>query len=154
MKHQAKIFHSLVIQGKLLSAVRWITYRGKGRVFHPGCICPKTGKNVFEVLRSKHPGVRPPMVGIFEAYGGKPPTFVPVEITNERVAYIVKQLTGEAGPGGTDLVSLQHWLLQFGSTSAELLNISMNFGEWMSNGRPPWAAYRALMLGCLVGLGK
>ena len=34
MKHWAKIFHSLVLRGKLLSAVRWITDREKGRIFH------------------------------------------------------------------------------------------------------------------------
>ena len=27
-------------------------------------------------------------------------------------------------------------------------------GEWLSNGRPPWAAYRALMSGRLIALDK
>ena len=44
--------------------------------------------------------------------------FVPVEVTNETVDSITPQLLGEVGPGGTDLVSLQQWLLQFGAASA------------------------------------
>ena len=29
-----------------------------------------------------------------------------------------------------------------------------DFTKWMGNGRPPWAAYRALMSGRLIALGK
>ena len=35
-----------------------------------------------------------------------------------------------------------------------LRQIVGEFGEWMANGRPPWAAYRALVLGRLIGLKK
>ena len=35
-----------------------------------------------------------------------------------------------------------------------LRNIVGKFGDWMANGRPPWAAYRALILGHLIGLDK
>ena len=49
---------------------------------------------------------------------------------------------------------LQHWLLRFGATSAELRLIVGDFVEWLGNGRPPWAAYRALMSGRLIALDK
>ena len=38
-----------------------------------------------------------------------------VNITGVTMATFVRQLLGKAGPGGADLVSLQHWLLQFGA---------------------------------------
>ena len=41
MEHRAKIFYSLVIQGKLHSSVRWITYMDKGGFFQTGDICPR-----------------------------------------------------------------------------------------------------------------
>ena len=51
-------------------------------------------------------------------------------------------------------MSLQHWLLRFGSASAELRLIVGDFLEGLGNGRPPWAAYRALMSGRLIALDK
>ena len=52
------------------------------------------------------------------------------------------------------MVRLHYWLLRFGSASAELQKIVGEFGEWMANRRPPWAAYRVLMLVCLIILDK
>ena len=123
-------------------------------MFHPGDILPKTGQPVLEVLRLKHPDARPPTESILEVYWGKPPTLVPVYITNEMVATVARRLLGAAGPGGADLVSLQHWLPQFWAAIMGLRHIVGEFGYWMANGRPPWAAYRALMLGRLIGLDK
>ena len=51
-------------------------------------------------------------------------------------------------------MSLQHWLLWFGAASAELRLIVEYFIEWMSNGRLPWSAYRALTSGRLIALDK
>ena len=85
-EHRGKIFRSLVLRDKLHSDFRWITDREKGRVFKLGDICPKTGKPVLEVLRLKHPGARPMTAGRFEAYGGKPPAFVTVDVTGKMVA--------------------------------------------------------------------
>ena len=61
---------------------------------------------------------------------------------------------GGAGPGGTDSVYLQHWLLRFGEASGELRLIVRDFKEWMGNRRPPWDAYRALMSSRLIALDK
>ena len=89
-EHQAKIFHILVLSGKLRLFIQWITDRDKGRVFHPGGICLKTGKPVIDVLRLKHPGARLPTMVSFKAYGDQPPAFMSVEITNETVASVAK----------------------------------------------------------------
>ena len=53
-----------------------------------------------------------------------------------------------------DSVSLQHWLLRFRAASEKLRPIVADFTEWMSNGRSPWAAYRATMSDRLIKLGK
>ena len=79
---------------------------------------------------------------------------VPVDITNATIATVVWQLSGSEGPGGIDSISIQHWLLRFGLGSLGLRQIVGEFGYWMSNGRPPWAAYRELMLERLIGLDK
>ena len=51
-------------------------------------------------------------------------------------------------------MSLQHWLLRFGAASREIRLIVTDFAEWLSNGRPPWAAYRSIMSGRLIALDK
>ena len=51
-------------------------------------------------------------------------------------------------------MSLQHWILRFGAASAELRLIVGDFLEWLGNGRPMGAAYRALMSGRLIALDK
>ena len=56
--------------------------------------------------------------------------------------------------GGTDLVSLQDWLLRFGAEIGELWLTVTDFAEWIANGRPPWDAYRALMSIRLITLDK
>ena len=52
------------------------------------------------------------------------------------------------------MVSLQHWLLRFGAASGELRRIVAEFGEWLSNVCPPWAACHAMMSGRLIALDK
>ena len=82
----AKIYHSLVLWGKLCSAVQWITYREKICVQNPGDIYYNKGHPVLEFFRLKHPGTCPPIASIFQAYRDKPPAFVTVDITDKTVA--------------------------------------------------------------------
>ena len=77
-----------------------------------------------------------------------------MDITNDTVTAVAGRLLRGARPGRTDFVLLQHWLLRFGAASGELLLTSGDFVEWFGNGRPPWAAYRALMSGRLITLNK
>ena len=105
--------------------------------------CTNMGERVLEVLHTKHPDARPPSAACLDAYPGKPPEMVPVNITDNVVSAVAGRLLGGAGPGGTYLISLQHWPLWFGAASGELWLIVAEVGEWLSNGRPPWAAYRA-----------
>ena len=108
----------------------------------------------MEVLRTKHPDTRPPSAESLDAYPENPPEMVPVDITDNVVMAVAGRILVGAGTGGTDSVSLQHWLLRFGAASGELQMIVAEFGEWLCNGRPPWAAYLAMMSGRLIALDK
>ena len=108
----------------------------------------------MEVLCTKHPDAHPSSAACLDAYPNNPPEMVPVDITDDVVAAVAGRLLGGAGPGGTDLVSLQHWILRFGAASGELRMIVAEFGEWICNGLPPWAAYCAMMSGRLIALDK
>ena len=79
---------------------------------------------------------------------------MPLDVTGDMVASVSKRLLGSVGPGENALVRLHYWLLRFESASEELRNIVGELGEWMSNGRQPWVAYRVLMLVCLISLDK
>ena len=153
-KNQAKTYHILVLHGKLQTAVRWITEWGKGGVLLLEDKCTKMGERVMEMLCTKHPDARPPYAASLDAYLNNPPEMVPVDITDNMVAAVSGRLLGEAEPGGTDLVSIQHWILRFGVVSGELQLIVAEFLEWLCNGQPPWAAYCAMMSGQLVALDK
>ena len=106
------------------------------------------------MLRSKHPEARTPTAASLSTYTGCPLELTPLDITNNTVTDVAGWLSGGARPGGTDSVLLQHWLLRFGAASAELRLIVGDFIQWMSNGRPPWTAYRVLMSGQLIALDK
>ena len=121
-------------------------------MLQPGDRCKKTGDRVLEVLRAKPPEAQTPTAASLTSYTGCPPEFTPVDITYDTVTAVAGRLSGSAGPGGTDSVLLQHWLLRFGAASAELRRIVGNFVEWLGNGWPPWAAYSALMSGRLIAL--
>ena len=143
-----------MLRGKLRLAVRWIIERETGVVLQLGDRCKKRGDRVLEVLRVKHPESPTPTAAFLGSYTGRPPELTPVDIIDDMVTAVAGRLSGGAGPGGTDSVSLQHWLLRFVAASAELRHIVGDFVEWIGNGRPPWAAYRALLSGRLIALDK
>ena len=136
-EHRSQTYHSLVLRGKLWSEVRWIMERDTGGVLQPGERCTKTGDRVMEVLRTKHPEARTPTAESLDCYTGRPPELTSVDITDDTVTAVAGRLLGGAGPGGTDSVSSQHWLLRFGAASADLRMIVGDFVEWLGNGRPP-----------------
>ena len=84
----------------------------------------------MEVLHTKHLEARTPKAVCLDSYTSHPPELTPVDITDDTVTAVAGRLSGGAGPGGTDSVSLQHWLLSFGAASAELRLIVGDFAEW------------------------
>ena len=134
--------------------VRWITNREKGGVLLPEDKCTKTGELVMEVLCTKNTDARPPSAACLDAYPNNPPEMFPINITDDVVVAVEGRLSRGVGPGGTGSVSLQHSILRFGAASGELRQIVVEFGEWLSNGQPPWDAYRAMLSGRLISLDK
>ena len=106
------------------------------------------------MLRSKHPEAWTLTAASLDSYPDRPPELTPVDITDDMVTAVAERLSGGAGPVGTDSVLLQHWLLWFRAAIGELQLIVRDFTEWMGNGRPPWATYRALMSGRLIAVDK
>jgi hypothetical protein len=156
-----RAFNARVLSGRLRSAVRVLTNRAGGKgVLEPDEACTKTGRPVIDILRSKHPKMRDPAPdledpdrGSFEEYPSIPEP-LPLEITDEVVSVVGSRLSGGAGPGGTDAVSLRNWLLRFGKESEALRLEFAKLAEWLANSHPPWAAYRGLMACRLVALDK
>ena len=151
-------FQAGVNSGRIRAAVRNLTRREGGGVLEPDALDAKSGKPVNDVLRAKHPAMREPKaedigIRVFEPYDATPQQ-IPLDVTAEIVEEVASKLSGAAGPGGTDAVALQSWLLRFGAES-ELLRIEMAaWTEWLTNAHPPWAAYRALVACRLVALDK
>ena len=56
--------------------------------------CTKTGDRVLEVFHGKQPDARPPSAACLDAYPGKPPEMVPVEITDNVVLAVAGRLSG------------------------------------------------------------
>ena len=151
-------FNTRVLSGHLRSAVRGITMRDGGNVLSADGVCSKSGLPVIDVLRAKHPPPREPTSmgvegGAFETYDTTPVT-IPLVISSDTVEEVSAKLTGSAGPGGPDSITLKTWCLGFGQTSGELRAEIANFTTWLANTAPTWAAYRALMACRLVALDK
>ena len=108
----------------------------------------------MEVLHTKNPDARPPTAASMDKYPDRPPEIVLVYITKNTVTEVAGRLSGGAGLGGTDSVSLQHYLLHFSATSGKLRLIVSDFAEWLGNRQPPWGAYRALTSGWMIALEK
>ena len=142
-EQRGKTFSRLALQGKLRSAVRYLTERDGGEIMLPDEIDAKTGDTVLDVLQSKHPDMRVPDIALMEEYDTLP-DFVELDITADTVEKVARRLSGSAGPGGTDSADLPHWLLRFGGASAEFRQAVAEFVRWKANDNSPGAAYRAL----------
>ena len=65
-----------------------------------------------------------------------------------------RHLKGANGLGGTDSETFASWLLKFETYSQCLRNATARLAKWLSNGKPPWDTYSALMAGRLIALDK
>ena len=138
---KARSFNATLISGRLRQAVSKLTDRGGGGVLMPDDIDSKSGRPVLDVLKDKHPPMREPGVAAMPSYE-ELPDHVRLLINEEMVAEVAGKLSGSAGPGGTDAVDLQKWLLTFGSASERLRAVLARITMWLANGSPSWAAYR------------
>jgi hypothetical protein len=141
-------FNSMVLDGMLRAAVRFATDRNGGGVLLPQDACTKTGRPVMEVLLLQHPDTRipdfeDPHCIAFEHYDKV--SALPTDCTPEDLETLALRMSGSAGPSSFDAVMLRNCLLWYGRASSKLRQEMADWMEWLSNGSPPWAAYRALM---------
>eukprot|EP00957_Ditylum_brightwellii_P143663 10945284-Ditylum_brightwellii.AAC.1 len=77
-----------------------------------------------------------------------------VNVTGGVIEKVSHHLSGAAGPGGVDSVTLQDWLLRYGAVSRKLRESITRFVCWIANNLPPWAAIQAYVAGRLIELDK
>ena len=139
-------FDSMVLGGKVRAAVRMVTDRDPGGLFHPDDICPSSGRPVIEVLEAKHPDARIPAIGDFDQYPDDDDRLesTPIYCYEEQVAKAAARLSGGAGPCGVEGTMLRNWMLRHEVHSERLREEMATWVCWLSNGSPPYAAYRGL----------
>jgi hypothetical protein len=67
---------------------------------------------------------------------------------------VAKAAARRAGPCGVDAEMLKNWLLRHGDHSGRLRDAMATWVDWLSNGSPPYAAYRAVNTVRTVALDK
>ena len=150
---RTKVCSSLICRGKIRAVIKYAYEREKGGALMPGNTDDKSGDLVFDTLKAKHLDARAVSVenlSIFESCQD----LIEVEVTDENVEQAAKKLSRSAGPSGIHSISMSYWLLKFGGESARLRKSMAIVVEWLANGYPPWAAYRAMTWGRLVGLDE
>jgi len=133
-----------------------MTNRGTGGAYRPFDLDSKSGRPVIEVLHEKHPASRVPSEEDFGAHAGAPDCLdlMLFYCFQECVAKAAARLSGSAGPCGFDAEMLKNWLLLHRDHSGCLHEAMAAWVDWISNGSPPYAAYRAMNTLRTVALDK
>jgi hypothetical protein len=102
-------FNSMVHSGKLRAAVRAATNRNPGGLYAPNNVCTKTGHQVLDLLREKHPGARIPKELAFDNYTNSVELLkaMPIACYKEQISLRAVHLSGRAGPCGVDGTTLK-----------------------------------------------
>ena len=117
-KQISKVFGSLMMKGKVRSAMRWLSERTSGGVLDPMQEVKK-GVTVLEILKSKHPEphkshlssrLQVPILHDFED----------VIISSASIEKTTRSLQGSSGASGTDSEHWQTVLLRHGAPSSHL----------------------------------
>ena len=137
-------YDAMVLGGKVRAAVRIVTNRGTGGPYRPNDLDSKSGRTVINVHWDKHPDCVVPSEEDFDAYPDADDLLdtMPVYCYEECVAKAVAHLSSSAGPCGVEADMLKHWLLCHGTHSERLREAMADWVDWLSNGLPPYTAYR------------
>ena len=133
----AQSYHDAVLSVKLIHTVRWATDSEGGGCLLPDDQCIKTGRQVAEVLREKHPYMHVPPVenpacAAFKEYGEVPET-VPLNFTEDDVTWVASKLSRASGMLGAEDIEMINWLLCFRCASEELRVLVARLADWMAN---------------------
>ncbi len=149
-------FNLMVHSGKLCTAVRAVTDRDPGGLYAPEDICTKIGRRVLDVLCEKHPDARIPKECAVDSYANSAELLeaMPIDCYKEQISLRAAHLSGGAGPCGVDGTTLKEWLLRHEVSSERLQKEMAHWVVWLSNGSPPFAAYRAINLAQMLAADK
>ena len=156
-EHTSYVFAKMMMEGKVRSAMRWLTSRSGGGVLDPNDEIPdsktKSKKRVLDVLKEKHPAAQ---CSKDEAriHMDSLPELETVTITSAYIEKFARSMYGGAGPSGTDS---EHWkdvFLRFGAHSSSLRDEVAALTTKIANEIVPWSQIRALMSGRLIALDK
>jgi hypothetical protein len=158
--HLVSVFTKLMLQGKVKSALRWLSDQSKGKVFHPKDVVEVKNSqgvmsktSVLEVLKSKHPDpVTPPVSALIKC--DSLPSFSDVEVTGAHIHHASSRVQGSAGPCGSDASHWQDVLLRFGAHSERLRDAVASLARHLTNSITPWENVHALMACRLIALDK
>ncbi|KAL3812075.1 hypothetical protein ACHAXA_002879 [Cyclostephanos tholiformis] len=137
-------YDAMVLGGKVRAAIRMVTDRGAGGPYRPNDLDSKSGRPVIDVLRDKHPACVVPSEEDFDAYHDAD------DLLDTMPVYCFE----DAGPCGVEAEMLKRWLLCHGAHSERLRGVMADWVVWLSNGLPPYAAYRAVNTVWTVALDK
>ena len=158
--HSVRVFHRLLIQGKLRSAVRWITERDQHRLLNSmETMKAKNGQGklvdmtVLDALLLKHPDPGLASAAACTTYPTLP-DLIDLDITGGHIQTVARRLRGSAGPGGSDAEAWQDWLLRFGAHSERLRDSVAHLARVIANSPVQWEFIRALMANRLIALDK
>ena len=160
-EHTERVFHRLLIEGKVRSAVRWITERERGGLLKATDITTITNSQgqkvemtVLEALQRKHPEpAQPgPSLRAFLPYP-EPPPVIGLDVTGANILSVARWLRGGAGPSGSGSSVWQDWLLRHGGQS-DLRDAVARLTRVVANGPMPWEVLRALLSSRLIALDK
>ena len=108
---------------------------------------------MIEVLKGKHPKAENPGADTLCEYACCPDR-MPLLVTQEVVATVVKKLSGSAGLVGPDAEHLKDMCMRHGVASELLREAIAALTGWMANADVPWAACRAFRACRLAALDK
>ena len=143
---RAQRFNTLLLQGEVRRAVRYITERENFAIHNPTDTFTTDGEtpiSVLDVLHSQHPipsQLRPSDLPKFESV----PHLPRLHFTDDHVCKVATKLGGACGLSGIDGHTLKTWLLYYGAASSALRTAFQQFVTWQANNIIPWAALRAL----------
>ena len=152
--HVSRTYTSLLLLGKLCSALRWIMDIYRCGVYQTRDTCSKRRETVLDILYSKHPETRPSLDARLKRYMDVPLSIVPLDIMGDVMTEVGCRISSGAGLGVTDVVSLNHWIIQYREVSPELRKIVASITEWLANSCLPWTVYWYLIKVHLIGQEK
>ncbi|KAF6209915.1 hypothetical protein GE061_015669 [Apolygus lucorum] len=155
-EYKVKVFHRLVLRGKVREALRWLTEGGGGKILGPRTELDSSSRTVMDELKDKHPSPINPDAQCYELPTGmhEMPSLQQVLVTAEHVENVARSLHGGGGPGGSSSEQWMDYLLRYGRASLRLRNAVGALASKLANEEVARDTIKALVASRLVALDK